>query len=466
MALKSLMLRKKIDDKKKLLAEIREKMNGFALREEELAASIEEANTDEEKETVEAAVTEFENEKAETETSAANLEQEITDLETELAAEETKQEESRKNKTVPETRKDEVIMTNLAKRTKFFGMTVQERDAFVNREDVKEFVERVRALKGQTRAISGADLLIPDVMLDLIRENIDNYSKLISKVNLKNVPGTARQNIMGTIPEAVWTEACGVLNELSFGYAQTEVDAYKVGGFVSICNALLEDSSINLLYEIITMLGQAIGLAVDKAILYGTGTKMPLGILPRLAQTAKPSGYSDNDRTWVDLHTTNIISISAATKATTLYQELIMASGKAKGKYSRGTKIWCMNETTFTYLLSQAVSFNANGAIVSGQTATMPVVGGEIIILEFIPDDVIIAGYADLYLLAQRAGTAIAQSTEVKFVEDQTVVKGTARYDGKPVIAEGFVAIGLNGKTPSATAVTFAADTANAASAA
>jgi hypothetical protein len=39
-------------------------------------------------------------------------------------------------------------------------------------------------------------------------------------------------------------------------------------------------------------------------------------------------------------------------------------------------------------------------------------------------------------------------------------MKGTARYDGQPVIAEGFVAIGLNGATPTA-AMTFAADSAN-----
>ena len=54
----------------------------------------------------------------------------------------------------------------------------------------------------------------------------------------------------------------------------------------------------------------------------------------------------------------------------------------------------------------------------------------------------------------------LAQSTEYRFVEDQTVFKGTARYDGMPVIAEAFVAIGINGATPSAT-MSFAPDTAN-----
>ena len=39
-------------------------------------------------------------------------------------------------------------------------------------------------------------------------------------------------------------------------------------------------------------------------------------------------------------------------------------------------------------------------------------------------------------------------------------MKGTARYDGVPVIAEGFVAIGVNSVTPDAT-MTFAEDEAN-----
>ena len=43
----------------------------------------------------------------------------------------------------------------------------------------------------------------------------------------------------------------------------------------------------------------------------------------------------------------------------------------------------------------------------------------------------------------------------------QTAFKGTARYDGQPVIAEAFVAIGLEGTTPDATQVAFAPDEAN-----
>ena len=48
----------------------------------------------------------------------------------------------------------------------------------------------------------------------------------------------------------------------------------------------------------------------------------------------------------------------------------------------------------------------------------------------------------------------------MRFIQDQTVYKGTARYDGDVAIAEAFVAIGINGATPNATS-TFPTDTAN-----
>src|SRR5690606_8348012 len=98
-------------------------------------------------------------------------------------------------------------------------------------------------------------------------------SKLITKVNFKPLKGTARQNITGTIPEAVWTEMVGALNELEISFNQVEVDGYKVGGFVIIPNSTLQDSDINLASEILAQISKAIGIALDKAILYGTGIK-------------------------------------------------------------------------------------------------------------------------------------------------------------------------------------------------
>lgn len=465
--LKALLLKKKIDDQKKALDALRAKDADFEKREAELAKSIEEVteeNTVEERNAIEEMVNAFDAEKKAHEEEKENLERVIGDLENQLAEEEAKQNtEPPVVEPVNEERKEKKAM-NFETRDKVFGkMTMQERDAFCAREDVKAYLAEVRTAIKEKRAITNVGLTIPEVMLGLLRENIINYSKLYRHVTVRAIRGEGRQLVMGTVPEAVWTECCANINELTLGFNDASFDCYKVAGYFAICNADLEDSDLDLAAELLSALGQAIGLALDKAILYGrnaSGTqKMPQGIVSRLVQTAAPSGYPATARTWVDLHTTNIVNIASTATGVTLFQQIAIASGKAKGAYARGTKVWVMNETTYTKIVAEAMTIDAGGAIVSGVNGTMPVIGGVIEVLNFIPDNVIIGGYFELYVLAERRGPQFATSEHVRFLQDQTVMKGTARYDGQPVIAEGFVAIGL-GVTPNAT-MTFASDTAN-----
>lgn len=443
MALRSLMKGKELRTAQKSLEEARAKVEEMKTREVELETAIEEAETDEEKAAVEEAVEQFETEKAEAEKAVSDIEAEVDKLERELAEIENTPVESKTEE--PEKRAAEPQKeTRTMKRWK--EMSYEERTAFVQKEEMQSFLGEVRAAIKEKRAISNAGYLIPQVLLGLLRENIEDYSKLYRRVNLRQLGGTGRMVIEGTIPEAVWTEACANLNELDLSFSKVEVDGYKVGGYFKICNATLEDSDIDLANELITALGQAIGLALDKAILYGTGTKMPVGVVTALA------AVSD---------TPNIISHAATVVGKALVQALIGDIAKAKSNYSRGEKIWIMNETTYSTLLAQFVETDANGAYVSVINGKMPVVGGDIIVLSFMPANTIIAGYFDLYLLAERAGTTIGTSEHAFWTADQTGFKGTARYDGKVLRDNAFVAIGINGVTPAANQVTFAQDGAN-----
>lgn len=440
MALKALLLRSKLDAKKKELEALRAKDADFEKREAELETAIgemTEETSEEDRQEVEKQAETFQTEKDKHDTAKGELEAEVERLENEIAEEEKRSAAIQK----PETR--ERGAENTMETRRFFNMTAQERDAFFAREDVRDFLQRAREFGNQKRAVSGAELLIPEVMLDLVRENIQNYSKLLSKVRLRRVPGNARQPIMGTVPEGIWMEAVGKLNELDFKFTQVEVDGYKVGGFVAIPNSILEDSDIALATELLTGIAQAIGLALDKAIIFGTGVKMPTGIFGQL-----PAG--------------NKVTITAANSTDAkLFKEIVKASGNAKSEYSDGEKFWAMSEKTKTNMLAEAITFTAAGAIASGVNGEMPVIGGEIVTLSFMPENMIVGGYGDMYLLAERSGTKLEQSEHVMFIEDNTVFKGTGRYDGKPAIPEAFVAIGINGTAPSAEGITFAEDKAN-----
>lgn len=446
MAMKALMLRKKIDLKKKEQEALRAHGEELEKREAELTRAIDEVETEEEQGTVEEAVGQFEREKAEHEEKAKELDTQVRELEKELADLEAEQITEPVKEPINE-RKDNPKM-------------VKVNENFIEREDVQAFLAETRTAMREKRALQNVGLTIPTSLLGLLRENIINYSKLYKHVAVRRINGEGRLVIMSTIPEAVWTDCCANLNEMSLTFYGQEFDCWRVGGFYAICNASLEDSDLDLASELMTALAQGIGLALDKAILYGTGTRMPLGIVTRLAQTSEPADYPATARPWADLHTSNIKAIASSVTGQALFVAIAADMAAAKGAYSRGEIVYAMNEKTYAAIVGNSVIGTADGRIVGAVNGTMPVTGGIIEVLGFIPDNVVIGGYFDCYTLAERAGNRFATSEHVRFLQDQTVFRGTARYDGGPSIAEAFVAFGLNNTTPNAT-MTFASDDAN-----
>jgi len=465
MALKALVAKRKLDLAQKALADLRAKDAEFEKREAELEASIAEVQTDEERAAVEEAVTEFETEKAEHTDAVGKLEEEIRGLETELSEIEAKQEVPAPAETPAQTETEERKVENVMEiRTRFADMPIEQRSAFVKREDVAAWLGAVRAMKGQKRAISNADLTIPEVMLPLLHSEAARSSQLMSRVNMTALTGTSRQVIMGAIPEAVWTEMCASINELDLGFNEIEMDGYKVAGYIKICNAILDDNDVNLASEIITTLGSAIGKAIDKAILFGTGVKMPLGIATRLAQTSQPADWGAKAPTWTDLHTSNILTLNInGTSGTSFFESLILAAIAAKPHDAANSDLfWVMNRKTHLTIMAKALAFNAAAALTAGVRNEMPVIGGEIVVLETneLQDYEIIGGYGAAYKLVQRQGATFAVSDQVLFLDDQTAFRGIARYDGKPVFGDSFVIINFANTAPT-TSADFPIDYAN-----
>lgn len=483
--LKLLMLRKKLETAKEELRkhlesgeELRNRRDAFELRQKEIEESIAEINADstqEERDAVDQAISEQEeNGKFLTadeegfETKKGDLEKDVSDIEKEIT--EIEERTNRAGRSTPETNNNEERQVDnfMKNRTKFFGMSMEQRSAFVAREDVKKFLTDVRsrfsAAHSETRGVSGGEVAVPTIILDVIRENIYDYSKLIKYVRLRNVKGKARQPVLGEVPEAVWTEATKYLNELDMNLNAIEADAFKLGGYISIPNSVLEDGEdISLAAEIMQAMGEAIGKAIDRAIPYGTGVKMPLGFITRLAQKSKPADYPEFAPEWKDLSESNIIKLDASNKTSVeFFAELIEILGRAKPKGAIGAPVWVMTRQTHLTIMAKALAFNAAAALTAGINDTMPIVGGDIIELDesIMPENCIAGGYGEKYLLTERGGANLTTSEHAKFVEDQTVIKSTHRYDGTPISAESFILVSINGLTP-VTAVDFAEDYAN-----
>lgn len=343
-----------------------------------------------------------------------------------------------------------------------FGQSPETRAAYLARPEVKEFYERLIQLAGEKRAVNNAELGIPEIMMAFFRDSVEDYSVLLSRVSLRRIRGDGKAIIAGDIPEAIWTECCANLNELSIDFSAMYVYCHKVAGYIPVCNATLEDfGGVNgiptLASEIEFNLLKAIGLALDKAIVYGDGENMPLGFIHSLPMTANPVKPTE---VWPS-YASNVKSVSGT--GITLFQNIMKAVATSKRRGSTGRRTFIMNETTWDSIIApESLAINAAGQMVAAANNTFPIIGGDIVFLDFIPHGDIVGGYLNNYILAERMGIQMAMSEHVFFLQDNTVWKATARYDGSPVVPfrDSFFAINVMGGTP-ATSATFPPDTAN-----
>ncbi|GIO63573.1 phage major capsid protein [Paenibacillus cineris] len=432
MALKQIMLRKKIEQRKSALAELLEQETAFQTRSQELEEAINEAATDEEISALEEEINQLDGDKDELDQKKNTLEQEIAGLEGELEELNSKapsntppagQGEERSKQTQSQGGETRMRENKFETRAQML-----ER---LNQPEVREFYTTIAKAVSDKRELTGTDIVIPEQVINMIQQRLGDYSTLYREVTVETLNGTARVIMDGAIPEAIWTEMCDPVQELASAFSQTELDGFKVGGFIPVCNAILEDAMINLANYIETRLAMAIAKALDKAILTGTGAaaKQPLGIIPALASVTDHNVTSDGTLG-------NIVGNMA-----------LIDDGE--DGVPVGEVIAVMKRSTYyARIAPQTFLPTADGRLVI-QTAQSPRLpdGTRVVFSQYAPDNTIVLGDFKKYLLGERRGVQLSVSTDVRFIQDQTVFKGTARYDGKPIYPDYFVVITLEAAT-------------------
>lgn len=467
-ALRVLVLNSEITALRAQLTPLEQTRDGFAAREEQLRqalSEITETSTDEERSAVSAAVDAFENDRSANAAEIARIQGEIDTRSAEIArleAEQTPPPASNPAVSNSDTRNNDhhersfVPMNNTTER-RWFGLTYAERDALIAKDTTRDFLQRFRALREQQNSATGAELGIPTEFMQILRDLTYQNSKLWPYVHSESIRGHSRQNIVGTGAEAVWTEMLANINEISLDFTQLEMDGYMLAGYMAISNAVLQDDAdLQLLTSILNAMGEANARALDKAIVYGTGKKMPVGFVTRLAAETTPTWWNNDQGDFTDLHTSHILKLDIdSTSGAAFFGTLVEALGIADPKYSDGRVFWVMNRKTHIRLMAKALAFNAAAAITAGFSNTFPIVGGDIVELEFMADNDIAGGFGSLMRMAEREGLSIASSDIPLFLRNMTVYRSIGRYDGKPARGEAFVMVNFHNTAPT-TSISFA----------
>ncbi|BBN99164.1 phage major capsid protein [Sporolactobacillus terrae] len=419
MALKQIMLAKKIQQRKAALEALAGEETTLKTRSAELEKAIEEAQTDEETKVVEEEVDKLEQDKTTFDEKKSKLEGEIAGLEKEL--EELNSKEPPKQVRAAKTNKGEVREMN-----KFQVRELLRTGEYYKLPEVREFYDKFKNL----RAVTNGEILIPEVVVNRIIAILGDYTTIYPLVDKINVKGTTRILVDTDTTPATWVEQKGAIPMGDVGTpTEIDLDGYKVGKVTFVDNYLLQDSIINLDSYVTSKIARAIGMALDIAILKGTGTdgKQPTGIIPSL----------DED------HQTEV-SVNGQ-----LIKNLVKKIGLIDtGADSVGEIVAVMKRSTYyNYLLDFSINVNAQGNVVGKlpNLSAPDLVGLRIVFNNNLDDGQVLFGDFSKYTLVQRETITIDSSDQVKFVEDQTAFRGKGRFDGKPVKAESFVLVTLTG---------------------
>lgn len=415
MALRQLLIQKKLRQKAEVMKMIRAEFTGFETREQQLEKALDEAETDEETDVVEESIQELEQEISDKKEEEKTLQEEIDALEKELAELEDNEPAAAGSAGGEERGMGKQVQT----RAQVGTMSIRES---LEIKEVRTFYEGLASAIKEKRGLTGTDSTIPEIIVDRIANKIGDYSVLVNEVEYLPLPGKGRVVIDGAIPEAIWTEMTGALNELSDGFEPVDVDGFSLGGFVPIPNSTIEDSLIALATFTEDRIAKAIAKSLDKAILLGTGAanKQPDGIIPQLDVTHK-------------------------VKTDGSLKDIISHLGVVDTDGTGGEVIYVLNRVTYYgYILTQMIASTSDGKTVTGNVNQPNIVGVRAVLSAHMPNKHLLAGDFKQYLLAERAAVRLESSKDVKFIEDQTVFKGVGRYDGKPVRKESFVLIEID----------------------
>ncbi|EAF0883282.1 phage major capsid protein [Listeria monocytogenes] len=229
MALKQLMIQKKLDSKRSDLEELETRSKTFKEREEELTRALEEAKTEEEVSTVEKSVDELESEKEKLEKERDELTAKIEELEKEL-------EEANGETTSDDVEKGEG----------------EERMGKYKDKELRSAVNTFIRTKGQTRAglvSTDVGVVIPEEIIyspEKEVKTVTNLAELVSKTKVNTASGkypilkraTSRLN---SVPELT---ANPELAKPEFVQINWEVETYR--GAIPISQESIDDAAVDL----------------------------------------------------------------------------------------------------------------------------------------------------------------------------------------------------------------------------
>ena len=292
--------------------------------------------------------------------------------------------------------------------------TPEYRSAFLKRLQGKTLNENEK--RAMTTAQESVGLTIPTTTLNRIEEKLRQTSALFNEVEVLNIPGYLSIPKENVTNDASWVEeniasadVDDTLDAINFG-------AYKLIRTISI-TAEVEAMTIDAFETyIVKKLSDKMAIAIENAILNGTGNGQPKGILQ---ETLEKVEYTNGSTPSYK----NLCSLMAKLKS----------GYKPNSKFVMSSKMLWENIATIT-VGNQLVFLPDPTGEFAGRIFGRPVIEDD-----YISDTQILLGNFEKYTINFNKAIEVTSDESVEFRKGNKVYRALGLLDGKVVNPEAFV---------------------------
>lgn len=275
-----------------------------------------------------------------------------------------------------------------------------------------------KPLSVEERAVITASSVIPTETINKIVEKLEQTSALYNRITVTEIPGNVTYPRENAKNDAAWVAMATAATDSADSFDSVSLSAYKLIKTIEI-GADVSAMSIDAFESyIVNALAKKMNKAIENAIINGTGTNQPTGLLA--------SGQITNTGTF--------------TKAKMKYGDLMAIIGALPTEYHNNACFVMPRVLFFNDVAGIETTTGAPAIVMDPQSpAKFNVLGYPVIIDDCMAADTIIFGDMSYYALNWAKPIEIKSDDSVAFRTGSTVYRAMALADGKPLLAEAFV---------------------------
>lgn len=300
---------------------------------------------------------------------------------------------------------------------KIYGVETPEyRNAFMkDLMGIKLDEVEVRAL---TSASDSAGAAIPVQTMNMVIEKLEQTSALYNLVSVSFIPGGVRFAVADAKNDASWKTEGSDGTPTDDTVKEVVLGGHELIKLVEITAKVKAMTIPAFEAYIVNELAKKMAIAIENAILNGTGNGQPKGILA--------TGV-----------VTNAVQY---TKAGMTYKELLTILASLPTMYHSGATFVCPRALFFADILGMETASGEKVVVVDAQSpAKFNVLGYPVVIADRMPVDTILFGDLSYYKFNFAQGIEIGYDDSVGFKSGKRVYRGLAVADGQLALDESFV---------------------------